>query len=133
MDQLEHITSFLLNEEDIGSDITTPTSQFHINFESTKAFENPQVEAFLARYGHQVTHLKIYRQKVPLSESEVKFYERLPNLRSLDVVHKDCDAGTTNATANHQQLPFPQVFTNLERLQVDQDCPGYSVWNLIEF
>lgn len=137
---VHNIKSFLCKEEDLESrmegirsylPIGAPTSHFHIEFESTRAFGNCHLQTFLKLYGDQITQLQVYRQRLPITEKEIEFYENLPNLKCLSVVQKET-RNSIGAVCD-PKLHLPRVFTKLKELNVDKDCPGFSVWELLDF
>lgn len=113
----------------IGADepILIPASRFIIKVESARSFGGFLLQCFLICYGDQVTHLEIHREELAYTKNELKFYECFPNLNCLSLKQWG-----VRPAQEPPQVPFPQVFRELKRLEMDFETPLFSVWRILE-
>lgn len=115
--------------EDELSTISKPVSRFRFHVKSSN-LDHPLLVEFLDKYGNQVKHLKISRMTCPMEDLELKFYSKLPKLKSLSVAHFN--------ESRNKQIVFPETFKNLSKLKLPTvaaviDVERNSYWKLIEF
>lgn len=135
--KLPTLQDFLDEEEqlvkraiEVGADAPKPKpfSRLKLEVESVEDFAKSQLHDFLARYGRQVKHLRIERRKVKYTQSELKLYRQLPNLKHLKVRGQV----SLDAALEASQLPIPQVFSKLKGLDVTRIFWNPSGWRLLE-
>lgn len=122
----------------IGAEMgAMPLSRINLQVESVASYANPRLGAFITRYGYHLRHLDLYRRNnLPYSVDELRFFDKLPNLKYLNVYsiflcHKD-SLKANNGDMESRNLPLPQVFSKLTELNVSNELFGIPVWKLLE-
>lgn len=91
---------------------------------------------FLARYGKQVTLLRMIRAGFRYSKKELRFYHQLPNFKymHIGVVKEDMKPGVIASTifSGFSGVPYPDVLSKLSTLHVDTDICGFHIERLLE-
>lgn len=81
----------------------------------TSIFNSPGISNWLEQYGSQTEHLKVSSMNFKMTDQEIEFYERLPNLKELRV-----STIASSFKAEPSVPRFPQTFKQLKTLKIDK-------------
>lgn len=132
-----HISLRGFLRQDKRSTIPHPTSRFHLTWEGkqteTVLHQGPLISDFLENYAQQITHLTISRMTIPLGKHTLDFFEKLPKLQSLSVIHLDVVVDDDGAKV--EDLIFPESFRKLRKLKIrsGRESQQKFLWKMIEF
>lgn len=132
------------SREDKKIKMRMPTSYFRLIFSHTPLLAQLQCQNFLKRYGQQIKHLEVSHMSLPLEPGEFKFYEELPNLKSLRVeeLMEDRNGPEEDEEVRGNEvitsLPLPKNLKQLKTLKIENhqvdgpvDAPSHF-WKFVE-